>query len=101
MHPYAWPTESDAFALVPALSLAYYLVVRRRRVEAFRIACFVLAMLLQRFTFVDHTGYRLRVRESVTIKPEGLTMTVRPRAGRTGRTARGGHHPLQVVGGRG
>ena len=46
MHPYAWPTESDAFALVPALSLAYYLVVRRHRVERWRIGCFVLAMLL-------------------------------------------------------
>ena len=46
MDPYAWPTESDAFALVPALSLAYYLVVRRHRVEPVRVACFVLAMLL-------------------------------------------------------
>jgi cytochrome c oxidase assembly factor CtaG len=44
--PYAWPTESDAFALVPALSLAYYLVARRRRVETYRVACFVGAMLL-------------------------------------------------------
>jgi cytochrome c oxidase assembly factor CtaG len=44
--PYAWPAESDAFALVPALSLAYYLVVRRHRVEPVRVACFVLAMLL-------------------------------------------------------
>jgi cytochrome c oxidase assembly factor CtaG len=44
--PYAWPTESDAFALVPALSLAYYLVGRRYYVERFRIACFVLALLL-------------------------------------------------------
>jgi cytochrome c oxidase assembly factor CtaG len=46
VHPYAWPTESDAFALVPALSLAYYLLVRRRRVEPYRIACFVGAILL-------------------------------------------------------
>ena len=46
MHPYAWPTESDAYALVPALSLAYYLVVRRHPVERWRIACFALAMLL-------------------------------------------------------
>jgi cytochrome c oxidase assembly factor CtaG len=44
--PYAWPTESDAFALVPALSLAFYLLVRRRRVEPYRAACFVGAMLL-------------------------------------------------------
>ena len=46
MHPYAWPAESDAYALVPALSLAYYLVVRRHPVERWRIACFALAMLL-------------------------------------------------------
>ena len=46
MHPYAWPTESDAFALVPALSLAYFLVVRRHPVARWRIACFALAMLL-------------------------------------------------------
>jgi cytochrome c oxidase assembly factor CtaG len=46
VHPYAWPTESDAFALVPALSLAYYLVVRRHPVARWRIACFALAMLL-------------------------------------------------------
>jgi putative membrane protein len=46
MPPYAWPTESDAFALVPALSLAYYLVVRRHPVERWRLACFASAMLL-------------------------------------------------------
>jgi cytochrome c oxidase assembly factor CtaG len=44
--PYAWPAESDAFALVPALSLAYFLVARRHRVGPFRVACFALAMLL-------------------------------------------------------
>jgi cytochrome c oxidase assembly factor CtaG len=46
MHPYAWPSESDAYALVPALSLAYYLVVRRHPVARWRIACFAAAMLL-------------------------------------------------------
>jgi cytochrome c oxidase assembly factor CtaG len=46
VHPYAWPSESDAFALVPALSLAYYLLVRRHHVERRRVACFVLSMLL-------------------------------------------------------
>src|SRR3954452_19337673 len=68
---------------------------------ALQEAVLVLAMLLQRFTFVDHTGYQLRVKESITIKPEGLTLTVRPRAGRTGRTARIGHHPPQAGGGPG
>ena len=46
MNPYAWPTESDAFALVPALSLAYILVVRRNPVARWRIGCFAAAMLL-------------------------------------------------------
>src|SRR5919199_6127776 len=46
MHPYAWPAESDAYALVPALSLAYYLVARRHPVARWRIACFAGAMLL-------------------------------------------------------
>jgi cytochrome c oxidase assembly factor CtaG len=46
VHPYSWPTESDAFALVPALSLAYFLIVRRYSVGRWRIACFALAMLL-------------------------------------------------------
>ena len=46
MHPYAWPTESDAFALVPALSLAYYLLVRPHGFERRRVGCFVAAQLL-------------------------------------------------------
>ena len=46
MHPYAWPAESDAFALVPALSVSYYLVARRHPVGPARITCFVLAQLL-------------------------------------------------------
>ena len=46
MHPYAWPVESDALALVPALSVGYYLIVRRHPVSRWRIACFVLALLL-------------------------------------------------------
>ena len=46
MHPYAWPTESDALTLVPAFALGYYLVVRHRRVERWRIACFAVSLLL-------------------------------------------------------
>ena len=46
MNPYAWPLDSDAFALVPALALAYYLLVRHTRVERWRIACFALALVL-------------------------------------------------------
>jgi cytochrome c oxidase assembly factor CtaG len=38
--------DSDAFALVPALALGYYLLVRHARVERWRIACFTLALVL-------------------------------------------------------
>lgn len=50
---------------------------------AMQEAVLVLAMLLQRFELVDHADYRLRITESLTLKPAGLTVTVRPRTGRT------------------
>ncbi|MGD9525244.1 MAG: flavodoxin domain-containing protein, partial [Pseudonocardia sp.] len=37
--------------------------------------------------FVDHANYQLKIKESLTLKPEGLTITLRPRPGRTGGTA--------------
>ena len=49
---------------------------------AMQEATLVLGMLLQRFTFIDHARYELRVKESLTIKPDGLTIKVRPRAGK-------------------
>ncbi len=42
-------------------------------------ATLVLGMILQRFRLVDHTRYQLKIKESLTIKPEGLTMRVRLR----------------------
>ena len=58
---------------------------------ALQEATLVLGMLLQRFEFVDHANYQLKIKESLTIKPEGLTITVRPRSGRTwGATPRPG-----------
>ena len=58
---------------------------------ALQEATLVLGMLLQRFEFVDHANYQLKIKESLTIKPEGLTITVRPRSGRTwGATPRQG-----------
>src|SRR6185295_3018404 len=45
--------------------------------------------LMQRFEFVDHANYQLKVKESLTLKPDGLTITIKPRPGRTwGSTAR-------------
>ena len=58
---------------------------------ALQEATLVLGMLLQRFEFVDHANYQLKIKESLTIKPDGLTITVRPRSGRTwGATPRPG-----------
>ena len=50
---------------------------------ALQEAILVLAMVLQRFELVDHANYQLKIKESITIKPEGLTIQVRPRPGRT------------------
>ena len=60
---------------------------------ALQEATLVLGMLLQRFEFVDHANYQLKIKESLTIKPDGLTITVRPRSGRTwGATPRPWRH---------
>jgi cytochrome P450 / NADPH-cytochrome P450 reductase len=50
---------------------------------ALQEAILVLAMVLQRFELVDTANYQLEIKESLTLKPEGLTITVRPRPGRT------------------
>ncbi len=42
-------------------------------------ATLVLGMILQRFKLIDHTRYQLKIKESLTIKPEGLVMRVRSR----------------------
>jgi len=42
-------------------------------------ATLVLGMILQRFRLIDHTRYQLKIKESLTIKPEGLVMRVRMR----------------------
>jgi cytochrome P450/NADPH-cytochrome P450 reductase len=50
---------------------------------ALQEAILVLAMVLQRFELVDHANYQLKIKESLTLKPDGLTIQVRPRPGRT------------------
>jgi cytochrome P450/NADPH-cytochrome P450 reductase len=56
---------------------------------ALQEATLVLGMLMQRFDFIDHANYQLKIKESLTLKPDGLTITIRPREGRTwGTTAR-------------
>ena len=51
---------------------------------AMQEATLVLGMILRRFELIDHANYQLRVKETLTIKPEGFTMKVRLR-GRRGR----------------
>jgi cytochrome P450/NADPH-cytochrome P450 reductase len=47
----------------------------------------VLGMVLQRFEFVDYLNYELKVKEGLTIKPEGLLIKIKLRPGRTTGTA--------------
>lgn len=50
---------------------------------ALQEAALILGMILQRFDLVDHLNYQLDIRQTLTIKPNGLSMQVRPRGGRT------------------
>jgi cytochrome P450/NADPH-cytochrome P450 reductase len=45
-------------------------------------ATLVLAMLLQRFEFVDFANYQLETKQTLSIKPANFNIRVRPRAGR-------------------
>ena len=49
---------------------------------AMQEAALVLGMTLQRFDLLGDRDYELKVKETLTIKPEGLRITVRPRPGR-------------------
>ena len=46
MDPYAWEWNPEAFLVVPALTVTYALAIRRVETPAWRIACFLAAMLL-------------------------------------------------------
>ena len=46
---------------------------------AMQESALVIGMMLQRFRLIDHTRYKLKLKETLTIKPEGLKMKVRPR----------------------
>jgi cytochrome P450 / NADPH-cytochrome P450 reductase len=54
---------------------------------ALQEAVLVLGLLLQRFDFVDQLNYQLKIKESLTIKPDGLMIGIRLRPGRTTGTA--------------
>ena len=49
---------------------------------AMQEAALVLGMVLQRFKLIDHTRYKLKIKEALTIKPEGFKIKVRPRTDR-------------------
>lgn len=49
---------------------------------AMQEATLVLGLILQRFILVDHTGYELKIKETLSIKPDGFMIRVRPRPGR-------------------
>lgn len=42
-------------------------------------ATLVLGMILQYFDLEDHANYQLKIKESLTLKPDGFTIRVRPR----------------------
>ena len=46
---------------------------------AMQEAMLVLGMLLQRFEFVDYLNYELKVKEGLTIKPDGLSIQIKQR----------------------
>ena len=49
---------------------------------AMQEATLVLGMLLQRFEFIDHTNYQLKVKQTLTIKPADFRIKVQPRTNR-------------------
>lgn len=63
---------------------------------AMQEATLVLGMILQRFDLIDHTRYQLKVKESLTIKPDGLKIRVRRRTDHEQREARPA--PILVTG---
>ncbi|MEM1039071.1 MAG: cytochrome P450 [Pseudomonadota bacterium] len=46
---------------------------------AMQEAVLVIAMILQRFQLFDHQNYKLKIKESLSIKPDGFHIKVRPR----------------------
>jgi cytochrome P450/NADPH-cytochrome P450 reductase len=53
---------------------------------ALQEAALVLGMLLQRFEFLDHTNYQLKLKQTLTIKPDNFKIKIRPRPERTFQT---------------
>ncbi|MGZ3174024.1 MAG: cytochrome P450, partial [Croceibacterium sp.] len=60
---------------------------------ALQEAIVALALIHQRFELVDHTGYELKLKQTLTIKPEGFRIKVRAR---TNRPAVGARAPVRA-----
>jgi cytochrome P450/NADPH-cytochrome P450 reductase len=50
---------------------------------AMQEATLTLGMILQRFELIDHAKYQLKIKETLSIKPDGFHIQVRPRRDRT------------------
>ncbi|MGK4584751.1 bifunctional cytochrome P450/NADPH--P450 reductase [Kitasatospora sp. HPMI-4] len=50
-------------------------------------ATMLLGMLVHRYRLIDHADYRLTLKQSLTIKPNGFTLTLLPRTDRAPRAA--------------
>jgi cytochrome P450 / NADPH-cytochrome P450 reductase len=50
------------------------------RTFAMQEATLVLGMILQRFQLIDHKHYELKIKQTLTVKPEDFTIQVKPRA---------------------
>ena len=61
---------------------------------AMQEATLVLGMILKQFEPIDHTHYQLQIKETLTLKPDGLTMKVRPRSRKARPVAQSG--PISV-----
>jgi len=60
-------------------------------------AALAIGMILQRFKLIDHQRYQMHLKETLTIKPEGFKIKVRPRSDKA-RGAFAGAAPVAVAG---
>ena len=66
---------------------------------AMQEAVLVMGMILQRFELIDHTDYKLKIKESMSIKPDGFRMKVRLRKDIERSTLVPGAIPEETAGG--
>ncbi|QBD78545.1 cytochrome P450 [Ktedonosporobacter rubrisoli] len=65
---------------------------------AMQEATLVLGMILQRFQLIDHTNYQLKVKETLTLKPDNFKLRVRSRTdAERHSTAIGQVKPVEVI----